>query len=62
MGVEIEQKTNGKLFNYFRYGETEGSPTSIRKCANELKVHKKTVCTGIKQNLSAVFNPLDGIF
>ena len=33
--------------------------TSIRKHANELKVHKKTVRTAIKQDLSPDLNPLD---
>ena len=34
---------------------------SIRKRANELKVHVKTVRTVIKQDLSPNFNPLDYI-
>ena len=34
-------------------------PTSIRKHANELKVHKKTVRTTIKQDLSLDLNDLD---
>ena len=33
--------------------------TSMRKHINELKVHKKTVRTAIKQDLSPDFNPLD---
>ena len=33
--------------------------TSITKQANKLKVHKKTVRTVIKQDLSPDFNPLD---
>ena len=33
--------------------------TSIRKHTNELKVHKKTVKTAIKQDLSLDLNPLD---
>ena len=33
--------------------------TSIRKHANELKVHQKTVKTAIKQDLSPDPNPLD---
>ena len=33
--------------------------TSIRKHANELKVHEKTVRTGFKQDLSSDLNPLD---
>ena len=33
--------------------------TSIRKHANELKVHEKTMKTSIKQDLSPDFNPLD---
>ena len=33
--------------------------TSIRKCANELKVYEKIVRTAIKQDLSPDFNPLD---
>ena len=33
--------------------------TSIRKQANELKVHEKTVRTVIKQDLSPDLNPLD---
>ena len=33
--------------------------TSIRKHANELKVHEKTVRTAIKQDLSPDHNPLD---
>ena len=32
---------------------------SIRKCANELKDHEKTVRTAIKQDLSLDLNPLD---
>ena len=32
---------------------------SIRKHANELKVHEKTVRTAIKQDLSPDLNPLD---
>ena len=32
---------------------------SIRKHANELKVHKKIVRTAIKQDLSPILNPLD---
>ena len=32
---------------------------SIRKLANELKVHEKTVKTGIKYDLSPNFNPFD---
>ena len=32
---------------------------SIRKYANELKVHKKTVRIAIKQDLSQDLNPLD---
>ena len=40
--------------------------TSIRKHANELKVHEKTIRTAIKQDLSPDRNPLDyaiwGIF
>ena len=35
------------------------STMSIRKHANELKVHKKTVKIAIKQNLSPDHNPLD---
>ena len=34
---------------------------SIRKYANELKIHEKTVRTAIKQNLSPDLNPLDYI-
>ena len=33
--------------------------TSIRKHADELKVHEKTVRTANKQDLSSDFNPLD---
>ena len=33
--------------------------TSIRKHANKLKVHEKTVRTAIKQDLSPDLNPLD---
>ena len=33
--------------------------TSIRKHANELKVHEKTVKTAIKKNLRPDHNPLD---
>ena len=33
--------------------------TSIRKHANELKVHEKTVRTAITQDLSLNLNPLD---
>ena len=33
--------------------------TSIRKLANELKVHKKTVSTAIKQDLSPDLNSFD---
>ena len=33
--------------------------TSIRKHINELKVHKKSVRTAIKQDLNPDFNPLD---
>ena len=36
--------------------------TSIREHAKELKVHKKTVRTGTKQDLSPVHNPLDYTF
>ena len=32
---------------------------SIRKHANELKFHKKTVTTAIKQDLSTELDPLD---
>ena len=33
--------------------------TSIRKQANDFKVHEKTVRTAIKPDLSPDFNPLD---
>ena len=40
--------------------EIKKDPTkSIRKYDNELKVHKKTVRTAIKQDLSPDLNPLD---
>ena len=41
------------------YTFKKGLTTSIRKHANKLKVHKKTVRTVIKQDLSSDFNPPD---
>ena len=35
------------------------STTSIRKHANELKVHEKTVGTAVKQDLNPDLKPLD---
>ena len=48
-----------RLFNCSCYGDYEGSPASIRKHTNELKVHDKTVKTAIKQDLSQSLNLLD---
>ena len=40
-------------------GIKKGPSTSIRKHANELKVHKKSMGTAIKQDLSLDHDPLD---
>ena len=55
----IEQKhKEGFLTN--RVTEIKrNSPTSIKKHANELKVHKKTVGTAIKQDFNQDLNPLN---
>ena len=53
-----EQKTERRLFNCTHNGDKD--PTmSIKKHANELKVHEKTVRTAVKQDLNLAFNPLD---
>ena len=38
----IEPKTTRKLFNRSSYGDWKDPTTSIRKHANELKVHEET--------------------
>ena len=55
---KIDQKTKRMLFNCSHYVKKD-STTSIRKHTNELKVHKKTVRTAIKQDSSPDLNPLD---
>ena len=40
-------------------GIKKNPTTSVRKHANELKVHKKMVRTAVKQDLSTDLNPLD---
>ena len=54
-----EKKTKRRLFNCSCYGHLEGPHMTIRKHANELKVHMKTVRTAIKQDLSPDSKPLD---
>ena len=48
----IEQKQNEGLFTALAMPIKKNPTTSIRKYANELKVHEKTVRTAIKQDLS----------
>ena len=54
----IEQKQKGFLTT-LSMAITKDPTTSIRKRANELKVHEKIVRTAIKQDLSPNHNPLD---
>ena len=58
-GLRIDQKTQRRLFNWLSWSDEKETTTSIRKHANELKVHEKTGRRTIKQDLSPNFKPLD---
>ena len=55
----IERKKNEGFLTVLAMAIKKDPTMSIRKRANELKVHEKTVRTVIKQDLSPDVNPLD---
>ena len=55
----MNKKRKEVFFTVLATAVNEDPTMSIRKYANELKVHEKTVRTTIKQDLSPDRNPLD---
>ena len=58
-GLNKKNKTKKGFLTGLATAIEKGPTTSIRKNANELKVHKKTVKTAIKWDLSPDFNTLE---
>ena len=57
--VLFKEKGEWRIEQNQKEGFLTALAMSIRKHVNELKVHKRTLRTAIKQDLSPDFNPLD---